>query len=167
MQKVNSFKEIQNGQIVLFFDTNSGKIRGFDKILDIKPNGDYEYKSQNQKIYNGNLNKLMSMYSAYVVSDQFLKYSDELFASSLLNWDYGYVFTDVLNKDNILAKTVWSLIVKKAKNNIEFRIKFMDLTEQYKIELQLMLFQETENHISDLAKKKINHELISLIESSI
>lgn len=163
MQKVNSFKEIQNGQIVLFFDTNSGKIRGFDKILDIKPNGDYEYKSQNQKIYNGNLNKLMSMYSAYVVSDQFLKYSDELHDSSLLSWDYGYVFTEVLNKENVLAKAVWSVIAEKSKKDIKFRIKFMDLTEKYKFELHLLSLQETEQNISDLAKQKINNELISLL----
>ncbi len=163
MKNVKDFQTIKTGDIVLFFDSENGKIRGFDKILSKKSNGDYEYLTTNGQKYRGNLIDLLSQYSAYIVNDSYLQYSDELFSDSVLTWDYGYVFIDVLNRDNLLAKSLWNLLVEKARKNIEFRIKFMDLTEKYKYEIHLMSFLDTENHVSDVFKNQLNQEMISLI----
>lgn len=167
MKKVSNYLDIKKDQIVLFFDTSIGKIRGFDQVLEIKPNGDYTYKTQNDSIYNGNLKKLMNEYSTYIVSEEYLKYSDKALDSACLSWDSGYVFTDVLNPSNLWAKATWNHILTMAKTNIEFRVLFIDLTEKYQFELHLLNFQDTQNNISDFAKNKINNDLAELVNKFV
>ena len=167
MIQINSINEIKPNDTILFFDTKTGKIKGIDTILKIDTTGhcDYNPFMQKDKVFQGYLKGFLKDWDAFKIDNpkQYESYTDKKFHSALLTWDYGIVFTQVLNSNNPkLAQLAWENMMNQIKSNFELRKKFIDFTNTHSNVLHLLLFQETEHQVSSDFKQQLNQEFINL-----
>lgn len=170
-KKLYNSNDIKKGDIILFIDKESKKIRGIDKVISIHSN-EYQYNplkepnhfSLPHQQFTGNLTKFLNQYDAYLVDESFShNYSDESLKSSILSWDYDYVFSDILWKDT--GSALWSLLTTEIQRNIDARVNFINLTKKYEHVLHLLIFQDTQHQVSNIAISEIRQDVLNFIKN--
>lgn len=168
LTEIKNPTEIRINDNILWHDKKTGKIRGIDKVTEINSKDlSYRYRSHDnlKSNYANNLSNFMKQCRLYRIEDKNLSFlnnvSEDSFNSAILILDD--IFEDLFGN---IGKALYSFILNKSNINLFARETFVKTVNEYKEDLLLIKFENSEDYfVSSEKKKKIKNILSAMSEN--